>query len=305
MPETLKFELYQAFSKSENGGSEVAVVHLSNLPHTGKTKQEIAKKLGYPATAFIHKISGDEVTASFYSKKAKLSMCGHGTIGLMTSLIETRRIKLNVAGKTLINLKLPTGTAKVEIKNSHKQPPLISLEVQPPTFRNDQVETKRLLRILGLSPTTILPEYPIETATGDFVHLVVPLNGLSDMKKIKPDFPAIISFCHEYGLQTLALFCTETEHPGKDIHVRDFCPAVGVYESAAAGTTNAAIAGYIFRHNLLNAQSSKVLEITAEQGLEIGKPSQIFSSLLLENTTIKKQLVSGVATWNKSGVINL
>ena len=125
------------------------------------------------------------------------------------------------------------------------------------------------------------------------------------MKKIKPDFPAIISFCHEYGLQTLALFCTETEHPGKDIHVRDFCPAVGVYESAAAGTTNAAIAGYIFRHNLLKAQSSKVLEITAEQGLEIGKPSQIFSSLLLENTTIKKQLVSGIATWNKSGAINL
>ena len=85
MPDALKFHVYQAFSKSGNGSSEVAIVHANDLQHTEIVKQGIAKKLGYPATAFIHKISGNVVTASFYSAKAELSMCGHGTIGLMTS----------------------------------------------------------------------------------------------------------------------------------------------------------------------------------------------------------------------------
>ena len=84
---TLPIAFYDAFSDRAFGGSQAAVVSdASELD--GKTRFRIAKELGLPATAFVSHADSGSVTAQFYSTVAELPMCGHGTMALMTRMVE-------------------------------------------------------------------------------------------------------------------------------------------------------------------------------------------------------------------------
>ena len=124
------------------------------------------------------------------------------------------------------------------------------------------------------------------------------------MRTIAPDFGAIVDFCHAQDLETVAVFCRETERPSNTVHVRDFCPAVGVAESAAAGTTNAALSCYLLRHGLID-RTQEMLVVEAEQGIELGRPSSIQSVLRQRDGVIDRLQVGGVATRVIDGHIEL
>jgi trans-2,3-dihydro-3-hydroxyanthranilate isomerase len=68
------------------------------------------------------------------------------------------------------------------------------------------------------------------------------------MRRIAPDFGGLTRYCIDNGIETVATFCLEVERPNNRLHVRDFCPAVGVAESAAAGAMNCALTSYLIRH---------------------------------------------------------
>ena len=133
---------------------------------------------------------------------------------------------------------------------------------------------------------------------------MVPLSGLDAMRAIEPDFSGMIDFCHAYGIETIAVFCTEVENALNTIHVRDFCPAVGVSESAAAGTTNAALTSYLVRHGLVPTNQDEIT-VHAEQGLELGRPSSIQSVVTLSAETILRLQVGGIATRVMDGQVYL
>ena len=79
---------------------------------------------------------------------------------------------------------------------------------------------------------------------------------------------------------------------------------MGVAESAAAGTTNAAVAGYLFRHRLIDAGPDGVIELIAEQGIEINRPSEIHSRLHVSANRIETQWVGGVAAKVVTGFLD-
>ena len=87
--------------------------------------------------------------------------------------------------------------------------------------------------------------------------------------------------------------------------MRDFCPAVGVPESAAAGTTNAALTAYLVRHQIVKGNSDGQLVVESEQGHEIGRPSSIRSVVSIDDGSIVRLQVGGVATRVMDGQLYL
>ena len=292
---TVPFSLYDAFSSSAFGGSQGAVV-LNASNFDAKIRQTIASELGWPATCFVNSVIGSKVVARFHSTEREYPMCGHGTICLMTRLRENGMLQPARSGMLEVDLVLPTKTASVEIRCQSNGSALVMLDIAPPKFQNDKPDIKMLARLLGLNETDIDPAYPVETALGDFVHLIIPLKSLTAIQCIKPDFAAIKAFCRGNGFETIACFSTDTEQAGYDFHLRDFCPAVGVAESAAAGTTNAALAAWLYRHGLVEDDGTGKCEVKVEQGLEIGRASTIYITLHLDNHAITRLQVGGVAT---------
>ena len=203
-----------------------------------------------------------------------------------------------------LDLLLPGSSATVSLTTNEAGRYQVMLDVKPANFVAPPEDLEGLLRVLGLGKDALATELPPETAKGDFIHLVVPLTGLEAMRAIKPDFPGMIEFCHANGIETIAVFCSAVENPQNTIHVRDFCPAVGVSESAAAGTTNAALASYLVRHKLVPTNHA-IITVNDEQGLELGRPSAIKTIVTLSDGEITRLQVGGVATRIMDGRIYL
>jgi PhzF family phenazine biosynthesis protein len=232
----------------------------------------------------------------------ELPMCGHGTICLLTHLLEEGMIHADSSSAREVTLRLPKSNAQVVLELRADGRYQVMLDIAPPTFTAPPPHTANLLKVLGLEADALTTELPIETARGDFIHLLVPLAGLEAMRRIRPDFSAMVDFCQAYGIETIAVFCNDVEQPDHQVHVRDFCPAVGVSESAAAGTTNAALSSYLVRHGLMPTEPG-VVTLNAEQGIELGRPSSIQSVITMPDGRISRLQVGGVATRVMDGKI--
>jgi len=291
---TFPFALYDAFSETAFGGSQAAVITDAAAIDV-EQRGRIAREIGMPATAFVDAIDNTAVTAQFLSTVMELPMCGHGSICLFSHLLESGLLTLESANEKNLQLRLPKTTATVSLRRRDDGRFQVLLDITPPKFEPPPTHTGTLLTLLGIDAEALDADLPLETARGDFVHLVVPLSGLDAMRALRPDFNGMVDFCNANGIETIALFCNQVEDPANRIHVRDFCPAVGVSESAAAGTTNAALTSYLLRHDLL-PKTPQPIRVNAEQGLELGRPSSIQSIVTLDNGEIARLQVGGVAT---------
>lgn len=288
---TFSVATYDSFAAAPFGGSQAAVV--SDAADIDRaTRIRIARELGLPATGFVSSVADDEVAVQFFSTVMEQPMCGHGTVAVLTRLVEQGLV---TPGERTVRLRLPKTTADVVVTAS-VDGPRVMLDVQPPDMRGSDVDPGRLASVLGLDTGGFHPNLPVLVVAGDFVHLAVPLRDLKTAHAVTPDFPAIVALCHAHGIETVAVFSLETEDPAATLHVRDFCPAVGVPESAGAGTTNAALACYLVRHGHVVPGEDGTAHLMAEQGMEVGRPSRVHSAVTVAaDGTIARLQVGGTA----------
>lgn len=302
---SVPFALYDAFSETAFGGSQAGIVSdAADLDQ--RTRQQIAAEIGAPATAFITACCEQSVSVRFHSPVTEYTMCGHGTICLMTRLVEQGVLAWADKDRIEVDLCLPSSTSQVQIIRRADGRPEVFLDIAPPQLKQQKLDRQLLAGLLGLREQDFNQNRPLETACGDFVHLIVPLRNLDAMARITPDFRGLVHFCKQYGLQTIAVFCTQVEGVGSDVHMRDFCPAVGVAESAGAGTTNAALATYLIRHGILQlADGNGQIVVEAEQGIELERASSIRSVVTMSDGFISRLHVGGVATKIFDGELHL
>ena len=99
---------YDAFSEVAFGGSQAAVI-LDAGSLDAERRARIAREIGMPATAFVDHVADDRVQVQFFSTVQELPMCGHGTLCLLTHLVEEGLL----AARDGIVLCLPNSTAVV------------------------------------------------------------------------------------------------------------------------------------------------------------------------------------------------
>lgn len=295
-----RMALYDAFSEVAFGGSVAAIVaDAGDL--SAHQMQAIALEIGAPATGFITGFAGDTVDARFFSTLTEYPMCGHGTIGLMTWLMDTGELHWCGSERLVVKLRTSGGVAKVELHRLHDGRPRVMLCLEAPRFESLSVDRDELVALLAIEPERISTQSPVEVSVSEFSHLLVPIDTLETMRAITPRFSAIADYSRRIGVDTICVFTRETVHEESTVHCRDFCPAVGTSESAAAGTTNRALACYLVRHGLLEGRSEQPLIVLAEQGYEMGRPSRIYSELMLEDKIVTSIRVGGVATRTLEG----
>ena len=289
------YALYDAFTDRGFGGSQAAIVSDAAWIDSD-SRLCIAREFGFPATCFVTDYSNDSVTVRFQSVEKEYPMCGHGTICLMTRMIDMGIFNWKDRERIDLQLRVGSATAAVEIYKREDGRANVMLDIKPPRFENAVADSQILATLLGLTTGDYYDKLPIEIAYGDFIHLVVPISSLDAMHRIAPDFSGLKKFCLDNSIETVAVFCREVRQSEYDIHVRDFCPAVGANEAAAVGTTNAALTSYLIRHEVVHEDSDEQLIVLAEQGFEMKRPSSIRSVVTFRDGAINRLQVGGVAT---------
>ncbi len=289
------FAVYNAFSESTFGGSAVGII-ADAQDLDAEQRQRIAKEIGAPATCFITAVDDIGVDVRFFSTLTEYSMCGHGTIGLMTWLVERGLFQPRNSKTLIVNLRIAGGSVDVEVRSRDDGRVEVMLPLSAATFEPCSVTAVELAELFGIDSTCFDASFPFELTRSDFTHLIVPVSNIATMRKLTPDFATIKSLCHQMKVDTVALFTRETELVESTIHCREFCPAVGTDEAPASGTTNRALACYLLRQGIIDFSTDGHQTVIAEQGYEMGRPSRICTEMTLRDGGIAEIKVGGVAT---------
>jgi trans-2,3-dihydro-3-hydroxyanthranilate isomerase len=141
-------------------------------------------------------------------------------------------------------------------------------QVQPVFGRQHQPAA--LADVLGLDISDIDERFPIEEVSTGLPFFIVPLKGMVALKKAGVHKQKYLDLIKDAEAKGIVVFCPETHEPQHEISVRVFVDYYGVPEDPATGSGNGCLAGYLVRHRYFGKES---IDIRAEQGYEIGRPS--------------------------------
>jgi trans-2,3-dihydro-3-hydroxyanthranilate isomerase len=99
------------------------------------------------------------------------------------------------------------------------------------------------------------------------------------------------------------IFTTETEVPGSGVHSRMFAPGLGITEDPATGSANGPLGCYLVRHNVVASDAQ--LDITSEQGIEMGRPSFLRIRIDRDGEKITRVRVGGRCRYMGGGHLEL
>jgi len=294
MPSYL-FDLYSAFSGAAFGGSHAGIIY-DPEGLDADTMQQIAREVRAPATCFVMKVDGRDVHVRFFSTAQEYPMCGHGTLALMTGLISRGYLDIPQGATENVHLHTPANSALVKVAHQNEGRVEVMLNLEPAEFEAASIDADQLRTLFGGSPDDLESSLPVEFTASDFSHLVIPLATLASVQSLAPDFDRLNDYCEKADIDTVILFCQQTVEPENTVHCREFAPRVGTPEVPAAGTTNRALACYLARHGLFNAQADAPCIVRAEQGYEIDRPSLVTTRMALDGNVPTDIWVGGLAT---------
>ena len=300
---SIDVKLFDAFSDRLFGGNVAGVV----VDADGLSDDDmrmVAREIAAPVTGFAWSHGPGAFEARFFTPGQEISACGHVTVGLFTLLSEDGRL----AGDGDVieaSLRTRAGQARVEVRRRNGGADLVMLQQGRPTFRPCALGRGEVAGPLGISGEDIESGMPMEIASTGLSHLFVPVRDLATVAALRPDMEGLADLSGKLGVDTVDVFALETAEPGHHVHSRDFCPAVGVPEAPASGTTNGALTCYLVRNGLASADTDGAVTVLAEQGYEMGRPSLIRSEARTQGREILEIAVGGTAVRSMEGRIAL
>lgn len=260
-----------AFSKDHKGGNKAGVVLFEDTLTTAQ-KMAIAKQLGYAETAFITESTLADYKFEYFTPKEEVDLCGHATIGSFVILMHLEKWL-----KDCYTIETNSGVLTITMKEDH-----LFMEQTKPKFY-DILSAKEFD---GCFDTTVInPRYPIQIVSTGLKDILIPINNETELHALQPNFEKIKEISRYYDVVGMHLYAFD----GDRIICRNFAPLYDINEEAATGTSNGALASYLYQQ-----QGLKKAEYVFEQGYSLQSPSEIVVTFVSDSKNeIEKVYVGG------------
>lgn len=260
-----------AFSKDGKGGNKAGVVFMEK-PLTTAQKMDIAKQLGFAETAFISESEMADYKMEYFTPKEQVDLCGHATIGSFVIIMHLRKIY-----KEHYTIETNSGILSIAIKGN-----MIFMEQNKPVFY-EVIPPEEFIDCFDLE--TVDPAYPIQIVSTGLKDMLIPIKSEAQLQALKPNFEKIKEISKAYQVVGTHLYTFEEDR----IVCRNFAPLYDINEEAATGTSNAALACYLYEQHRLMKE-----EYVFEQGYSLDLPSEIIVKLTLNKLEkVEKVYVGG------------
>lgn len=265
--------IVNAFSKKNSGGNKAGVV-IQDAPLDWDKKLETARVLGYSETVFLSPSQRADYKLEYFTPMDEVPLCGHATIGAFSALHALGRI-----GGSDYTIETKTGILNVSVHEDglifmEQNRPAFYEEIAPellePCFQNLYIEK-------GL---------PVQIVSTGLKDILVPVGHPEHLEALSPNFEHIAEVSRKMGVVGLHVFSI-TDQGGVTAVCRNFAPLYGIDEESATGTSNCALACYLFRHGWRREQ------YVFEQGRNMNQVSQMIVRLDWEGDLIERVYVGG------------
>ena len=261
-----------AFSKNEKGGNKAGVL-IDDYNLSIKQKMKVAEMLGYSETAFISKSDKADFKLEYFTPVEEVPLCGHATIATFVVLNNLKKLK-----KSLYKIETKSGILNIQIQDD-----IILMQQNLPNYYDiiDKSEIEDCIDTEVLNTN-----YPIQIVSTGLKDILVPINSRENLKKLTPDFEEMKKISKEKDVIGMHMFMLNNTDELTAV-CRNFAPLYGIDEESATGTSNCALACYLYKYGI------KKNKYIFEQGYELNNPSQIIVYLEENNNEISNVLVGG------------
>lgn len=245
-----------AFSKNRTGGNKAGVVlQADHLDRIEKTK--IASRLGYSETAFMSASGQADFKLEYFTPTGEVPLCGHATIGTFVLLNHLELLK-----KQVYSIETGSGLLKITIDRNG----LVFMEQNLPQFYNilPRIDVESCFHSQRVHDTL-----PIQIVSTGLRDILLPISTPHDLKNMVPVYEAISSISRAkecVGIHAFS-FVQDTDITAV---CRNFAPLYGIKEESATGTSNCALACYLYKYGVRKNQ------YVFEQGHNLNSISRIY-----------------------------
>lgn len=270
--------IYDAFTKEKFGGNGAGIVmDAENLPM--EEKQKLAKELGFSETVFIQKSDKADVKLEYFTPSQEVDLCGHATIAAIYSLFDEKRI---TERQHSISIETRVGVLPIFLETETSLLSSVWMEQDEGKLSwNIEVPEEEILSSLGLAKEDRNTDFPMLKAYSGLWDLMIPLASKKALDEIQIDFSKVKELSEKLSVISFHPFYVE----GKSVYVRNFAPLVEIPEESATGTSNGALAFYLYQQKYLSAEET----LCCHQGESMKRKSQILAKVSREG----KILVGG------------
>lgn len=264
----MKVILVKAFTKDKNQGNPAGII-LDADKLMDNQMIDISKALGFSESAFITKSDKAKFGIRFFTPTQEVDLCGHATIATAHALLKKRKIYLGREKSKTITFETRAGIISVEVNKDG----LIVMTQTEPQFWGDEHSKNEVARLLGISVDEIM-DYPIQTVSTGTPKLIVGVNSLETLFKIKPDLEGMKIYCKEHLVKGFYPFTVKTMDKDSDFHARQFNPLAGIDEDPITGVAAGALGAYAVEHKISDKK-----DFIIEQGYCMGKGGKMHATV--------------------------
>ena len=301
----LPYHTLDVFTDRRFGGNPLAVVHDADGLDT-EAMQTIAREFNLSETVFIQKPANPAHSAKIriFTPGRELPFAGHPTVGTAILLAELRAPLINGERDAIIALEQQVGAVRVGVRLKSGQPPFAEFDApKRPQKVGLPAARDRLAEALGLLPREI--GFENHTALRFSVgssFAYVPVASLEAIGRARIE-PANWAATFPAGeVDGVYLYTRQCTHKSSSFHARMFAPQLGVPEDPATGAAAVGFAGVVHEFDDL---PDGVHKRTIEQGLELGRPSAIVLTLIVEGGKLETVRIGGRAVRVAEGQIEV
>ena len=277
----VKTYILNSFGKSVDGGNPAGVVlEADNLSE--KEMKKIASIIGLSETAFVMKSKMADVKVRFFTPIEEVDICGHATIATFSLL----------ANKGIIESGEYTQETKAGILKVNVNEDLSIMMNQNKPIYGKVLDRELIAETLNISTESFMENLPIQIVSTGLKDIIIPVKSIEILNNIKPNFDAISKVSEKYNVVGYHIFTLETIE-NSVAQCRNLAPLYGIDEESATGTSNGALACYLFKYGKVS--SCKQINMTMEQGYSMNKPSKINVELKVKNNEVIDIKVGGSA----------
>src|SRR5260221_9798342 len=164
-----------------------------------------------------------------------------------------------------------------------------------PAFGDPVADVEGLARAPGVDRSSLLPDLPVQVVSCGLPFLMVPIATADAVDSIEVDGSKLKAFEREQGLDGVGFFVFSPSVVGASAtaHSRMFAPDFGMLEDPATGAASGPLGSYLVHHGVVPAALAGM--IVSNQGVGMGRPSQIHIAIGLQSKEIVEVKGGGVA----------
>lgn len=292
---TVEYLLYDVFTDTAFTGNPLAVV-VDPPELTVEQMQRIARELNLSETVFLSTADtpGDGVRTRIFTPATELPFAGHPTIGAALALADLGAVTDSV---TLLEGVGPVGVA-IDDR-------FATLTTAGPPHPVDGADPEDVIRSLGLELTDLHRTLGVRGWSAGVPITILTVRDVETLGRCQVDaawWRDTMSFTDAPELYVLAPVAADQRVDAAHWRARMFAPGLGIAEDPATGSAAASTCGYLAGH----ASPERLAEgWIIEQGVEMGRPSEIHVGTVMRGNELVAATVGGRAVRVGRGELDL